>query len=270
MTKSDRDALERELPEYLMARRWFRGKARRIASVTVEEAFSVLDGDVGGSVALVRARYADGGAEDYVVTLTEGWRAGDGPMREATIDAAFSRSLLAAFGHDRKFKGWKGDVVFSADRGCQAELASASASLEPSVLSAEQSNTSIAYGQRCILKLYRCVEPGVNPELEVGRFLTAKGFAHVPPVLGHVEYRPRGGEATVLGILQGFIPHRGDGWRHARAAVNQSGRSGFIHTASINSPVELAEDIFWIMSVDRESNSDRPQNPRPSASRRQL
>jgi maltose alpha-D-glucosyltransferase/alpha-amylase len=90
------------------------------------------------------------------------------------------------------------------------------AALEPSLLRAEQSNTSVIYGDRWILKLFRRnTDEGLNPDLEIGLFLTTKAsFPYTPAVDGALEYqRPRGGSRT-LGILQRFVHNEGDAWRY--------------------------------------------------------
>jgi maltose alpha-D-glucosyltransferase / alpha-amylase len=79
--------------------------------------------------------------------------------------------------------------------------------------SAEQSNTSILYGDRFILKLFRRLEPGENPDVEVGRYLTEKAhFPHIPPFLGEISITPAHGEKTTAALLQGFVANDGDGW----------------------------------------------------------
>ena len=88
------------------------------------------------------------------------------------------------------------------------------ASLEPSLLGAEQSNTSLVYGSCFILKLFRRLQEGTNPDLEIGRFLTDKGFSHIPPVAGALEYRSGRQKPQTIGILQGFIPNQGDAWQY--------------------------------------------------------
>jgi maltose alpha-D-glucosyltransferase/alpha-amylase len=87
--------------------------------------------------------------------------------------------------------------------------------LEPSIIKREQSNTSVVYGDRMILKLYRRVTEGLNPELEIGRFLTEKAaFAHTPPLAGSIEMRKGRGEPATIGILQGLVANECDGWRY--------------------------------------------------------
>lgn len=80
--------------------------------------------------------------------------------------------------------------------------------------SAEQSNTSIIYGQRLILKLFRRLQPGENPDVEIGRFLTEIArFPRIPPFLGEITITPAQGEKTTIAMLQGLVENQGDGWR---------------------------------------------------------
>src|SRR5918992_1256337 len=80
-------------------------------------------------------------------------------------------------------------------------------------LQAEQSNSSVVFGDRLVLKLYRRLERGVNPDLEVGRFLTDRAnFEHIAPVAGGLELRQGQGQPFMLGILHGYVPNEGDAW----------------------------------------------------------
>jgi maltose alpha-D-glucosyltransferase/alpha-amylase len=85
--------------------------------------------------------------------------------------------------------------------------------LNSRVGSAEQSNTSILYGQKLILKLFRRLQPGENPDVEIGRFLTEVArFPRIAPYMGEITITPFSGQATTTAMLQGFVPNQGDGW----------------------------------------------------------
>jgi maltose alpha-D-glucosyltransferase/alpha-amylase len=80
--------------------------------------------------------------------------------------------------------------------------------------SAEQSNTSILYGKELILKLFRRLEPGKNPDVEIGRFLTETAhFTHIAPFRGEISITPAAGEKTMIAMLQGMVANQGDGWQ---------------------------------------------------------
>jgi maltose alpha-D-glucosyltransferase/alpha-amylase len=85
----------------------------------------------------------------------------------------------------------------------------------PVVMGTEQSNTSVRFGDRLVLKLIRKLSPGVNPDLEIGRLLTEKRFAHCAPTAGAIELRLDQDEPMTVAILQGFVPNQGDAWSYA-------------------------------------------------------
>jgi maltose alpha-D-glucosyltransferase / alpha-amylase len=92
----------------------------------------------------------------------------------------------------------------------------------PSLASAEQSNTSVVFSDRYILKLFRRPSEGINPDLELGRFLTERAaFPHTPPTLGSLEYRAGRAEPLTLAILQGYVPNEGDAWQYTLRHLGQ-------------------------------------------------
>jgi maltose alpha-D-glucosyltransferase/alpha-amylase len=97
--------------------------------------------------------------------------------------------------------------------------------LTPHVLGVEQSNTNVRYGKRLLLKLFRRLEAGVNPDQEIGVFLTEQvAFAHVPPLAGALAYHRKGaeaGEPISLALLQGFVPNQGDAWRYTLDSLQE-------------------------------------------------
>jgi maltose alpha-D-glucosyltransferase / alpha-amylase len=90
-----------------------------------------------------------------------------------------------------------------------------SGAISSRVGSAEQSNTSIIYGNQLILKLFRRLQPGENPDVEIGRFLTEVAhFPHVAPFMGEIAMTAlNGGSSTTVAMLQGLVPNQGDGWQ---------------------------------------------------------
>ncbi len=83
------------------------------------------------------------------------------------------------------------------------------------VLHAEQSNTSFVYDEKFFFKLYRRLDEGINPDVEIGRFLTEKtSFSHIAHFAGAIEYRKSGAEPIVIGILQTLVPNQGDAWTY--------------------------------------------------------
>src|SRR5262245_8308865 len=122
----------------------------------------------------------------------------------------------------RHLRGTAGEFVATPTRAMRSESLGTVTNLEVSSMRAEQSNSSIVFGDKLILKLFRRTEPGINPDLEIGYFLTERvGFPHTPTVAGTVEYRTKKGESAAVGILQKFVPNEGDAWRHTLDALSQ-------------------------------------------------
>jgi maltose alpha-D-glucosyltransferase/alpha-amylase len=178
------------------------------------------------------------GTPTVVARLETGGADGGGVLYDPLADAAFGRGLLAAIAAGRRFSGPASEVVGWTEPGF-AELRGAggkgegAGELEPRPLGAEQSNTSLRYGDRLVLKLFRKLEPGVNPDLEIGRFLTAATtFRHMPLVAGGLDVRngPRARQPMTLAVLQGFVPNEGDAWSFTLDALGryfERARSGW-------------------------------------------
>src|SRR5207248_9966748 len=98
----------------------------------------------------------------------------------------------------------------------------AGATGEPHLLKVEQTNSSIAYGHDFIFKLFRRIEPGISPDLEIGRFLTERaGFSHSPPLAGWLEYRIGRGEPLTMGVMHRYVNNHGDAWEYTRRELNR-------------------------------------------------
>ncbi|MGW8273306.1 MAG: maltose alpha-D-glucosyltransferase, partial [Thermodesulfovibrionales bacterium] len=146
----------------------------------------------------------------------------DGILFDASFDENFQKELLGAVSRRKAFKGSSGEIICYPG-GKFRRLLSARGTVSPSeVLQADQSNTSILYGDTFFLKLYRKIDEGPNPDLEIIRFLTEKtAYTHIPPCAGALEYRRRGSPSVVVGHLQGFIPNQGDFWNYTLDEVSQ-------------------------------------------------
>ena len=233
------------LPAYLRARRWFRSKARRIKTVSVRDSIPVTMASEGSAerearIAIFDVEYTEGEAEAYVLPLALGrgedvervvsqtpqalvayvaapGAAADEPpwlLYDAIYDARFSHELLDAIGGRRRFAGKRGEVTASPTGAYRRLRGARRERLEATVSRAEQSNTSVAFGDRLMLKLFRRLEPGINPDIEVGGALTEAGFGFTPAVGGWLAYRRRADEAAALGLLQEFVPNEGDVWEY--------------------------------------------------------
>ncbi len=235
--------LERVLPRFLVSRRWFGSKARRIKSTTVADSVPMPhDGSV-TYIAIVNVEYTEGDAEYYAVPLsfalgdsaerieqheahaivarTTG-RDGKGVIYGAMRDPGFCTALLETIAKRRRLRGRGGEVAGAPTRAFRRMRGSTSDSLPPSLLRTEQSNSSVLFGERLILKLFRRLEDGVNPDLEIGAFLTERtDFPQIAAVAGALQYRRKGAAPITLGILQGFVANQGDAWRYSLDALSR-------------------------------------------------
>jgi maltose alpha-D-glucosyltransferase / alpha-amylase len=235
-----RDALEDVLPAYIRARRWFGGKARPVKATVIREAVPVAGAAPLAYVLLVEVQYLEGDAQTYVLPLA--FATGDraervradlpyaavasvevgasgetGVLYEALSERAFCTALLDAIARRRRLRGADGELACTPTAAMRRPLVDAieGGLAEPAPVKAEQSNTSVVYGDRFILKMFRRLESGINPDLEIGRFLTdGASFPHVPRVAGAIEYLSNRKEPLTLGIVQEFVPNEGDAWRY--------------------------------------------------------
>ena len=124
--------------------------------------------------------------------------------------------------------------------------------------SAEQSNTSILYGKQLILKLFRRLQPGENPDVEIGRFLTEVAhFPRIAPFLGEISIAPAGGEKTTIAMLQGLVANDGDGWQWFLDQLGGFFKSVAAHPA----PPETAAPSFL---DERKTSDEAYEYSRPS------
>ncbi|HYX83748.1 MAG TPA: maltose alpha-D-glucosyltransferase [Gaiellales bacterium] len=228
-----RRQLDEAVVRFLPSRRWFAGKTRRIRRAALQEAVRI-PGPArreAGYLCLVRVEYTEGEPDTYAVPLVarplaeDNGRPPDDAVavvqtqngRAALLDGAADPVLAAALldvnRRGRRIAGRAGSLGVSRTPQLRA-LVGDGAELEPAPLGADQSNSSIAYGQRLVLKLFRRIEPGPNPEAELTGLLTRLGFSHVSPAAGTLEYHRRRGEPATIGFLQGYVPNEGDAWAY--------------------------------------------------------
>jgi len=207
--KPDVSALASTLPQ----QRWFGDKRRTITGVELLDHGTVDDGPDALVLAIVAVSFSEGGDSLYSLPLLV---ADDGSAREASEDPERLAVIAELLAHGHPIKGERGVFHFSG------------AGLDPTtppagpvrVLGAEQSNTSIVFGESVILKLFRKVERGPNPDIELTRLLTNEGFDNIPPQLGEIFYGPEDAledapdNEIALGIAQRFVGASREGWTY--------------------------------------------------------
>jgi maltokinase len=199
---------ERELIEFVTSQRWFGSKTRDVMHSSVVDRATLRDDEPRLELLLVETRFDTGTHETYQLL------AGDGDDLDALSDPRQVRELVHLMRTSTKVPAGEGIVEFAAVEpfaGTGHELR------EARPVGAEQSNTSIVFDEELILKVFRRLEAGINPELELLRFLTEHGFENIAQLSGWYAYAGRQMDAT-LGILQEFVAGE-DGWDRALATM---------------------------------------------------
>jgi len=205
---------EQALIDFVTSQRWFGSKTRDVAHAEVTDTAMLRDTEPTLELQLVEIRFDTGTHETYQL-LTDGGYDALGDPRQV-------RELVHLMRSGAKLPAGDGVVEFGSVQGQTGvgELR------EARVVTAEQSNTSIVFDDELILKVFRRLEAGINPDLELLRFLTERGFANIAQLAGWYAYAGKQMTAT-LGILQQFVADGEDGWERALDAV-ESGDEAFI------------------------------------------
>ncbi len=214
MTFTDRvDDAIRHAGDWVTSRRWYGDKSRSMIEVVPELIVPVDLPDSEAALVVARFRYEQGEDARYFVPLVATAEGdGEGPepgLGDALHDQAFLAWLMGGFGEARSFDGdgaWRWRSI-----GGDAQLATLDAT-EGRVLTGEQSNTSVVFGDVAVVKVFRKLRTGINPDLEIGEFLTEHGaFPHAPRLYGLVDLL-RDGEPIAIAAVQEFIANLGPGW----------------------------------------------------------
>jgi maltose alpha-D-glucosyltransferase/alpha-amylase len=240
LSEPARHVLEQDvLPVYLARQRWFRSKAREMISLRIMD-WSKLGG--GFFLSFCQVHYVDGQKECYVVPLKlimgaaatkvaqeipdsliarVRAEAGEGVLCDALADRTSVRTLFQAMVDGRQYPtSERGRVQFFPAGSLAADTASPPVLQKIRRLGAEQSNTSIVLDGAYILKVFRTIESGPNPDLEISLFLTERtSFRHIAEVAGGITYQQPSGRMATVAMLQRFVPSRGDGWEDALTAL---------------------------------------------------
>jgi maltokinase len=218
---SEAMAFEEALAAWLVRQRWFAGKGRGLRDLAIVADTELVGGDPELRQLIVAVSH--GTTVDYYQVLM-GLRHGlPGRLEHASIgpvgdgrqaydalhDADLTKPLLAAIAEDASI----GSLRMHKVPGASFETG-----LDSLVLTSEQSNTSLVFGDESILKVFRRLAPGPNPDLEVTTALARLGSPHVAEPLGWIETRLEG-VATSLAILSRFLRLSSDGWSLAATSV---------------------------------------------------
>jgi maltose alpha-D-glucosyltransferase / alpha-amylase len=246
---SMRSIIEKQaLRQFLAHQRWFGGKARELAHARFLDWATLRRGTYPAFMTIVEVEYRDGGRERYVLPLSMASGAEAAALEQRSPQAIMARiigarkgvlydglfddhacaTLLSLIREPRDVRMRTGKLVGQA-KGTPAETGSGGNAAPLETVSfgpvartgADQSNGAVIFGWRQLLKLFRRVEAGPNPDVELTAHLTDRGFGRVPRVLGTLSYQRPAEEETAVAMLQPFISNQGSGWQ---ATINELSR----------------------------------------------
>jgi maltose alpha-D-glucosyltransferase/alpha-amylase len=231
-----RDELAQAILEYAAHRRWFRGKSRARKGASIVDLVPLARGMSPAAVVFLSVEYDDGSPETYVVPVAfaddrdpdppapgaviarlhekaaDGAQPRSGVLFDALLDPAWDAALLNAIGSRRGLTGERGhlaSITYKALRDLPHD-----ANLAPRPGSAEQSNTSVLYGDKLTLKVFRMIEAGLNADYEIGRFFSQQTvFRSAARLAAALEYRAPGREPSTVATVFEYVPNQGDAWQ---------------------------------------------------------
>ncbi len=233
LTGDNRQDIERYLPHLLRTRRWFQGGERQLAQVAVQDLIPFAES--ASWLAILRFEFTAGDAELYNILLSvgEGARAGQiahdapesvlchvrtpdgrtGTLYGGSRNPELLEQLLSTVSRRKRFHGENG-LLTGAHTTAFRKIWQHDPNLEPSLCKADQSGTSVQFGERFMLKLFRRIEAGKHPELEVGQLLASRAVdLHLARLAGWLEYRDLNGDQYIAGVVHEYVEHETSAWQ---------------------------------------------------------
>src|SRR5579862_3514085 len=253
------------LAEWVVGQRWFGSKSRDFAQFNVLDVVVLEQGPPLLALLLLEARLHAGTHELYQLPIVT--RALDDALPESVI-AAFDGAVLcdalldvrdtsrlaALMGAEAQIERDDTLVRFRWEGDEAPPPADAPARL----MGVEQSNTTTVFDERLALKVFRRIEAGTNPEVEMLRFLDTHGFAQIAPLEGCYTYHGELLDGT-LGVMQRYIPHAGDGWTLAVSALDEGRGPEFL--ARLHDLGAVTGRMHAVLGSDREDPDFAPEEP---------
>ena len=232
------------LAGWLPQQRWFGGKGAAIASVRDVDRAQISPGLI---LATVEVSYREGRPPERYALALKPWTGTPGIVEGLDDDAA--RGLLGIVREKRRIATAAGALQGLRFDTKGSDLDGLAPVPTVRRLSAEQSNTSLVFDDKVIVKLIRRLEPGVNPELEMGAFLARRGFTATPPLLGGIALE--GAVNATAAVAHRFVRVESDGWTYLLTAFQKGSlpldeirelgtRVGEMHAALASDPSDPA------------------------------
>ncbi len=256
-TGKARVKFEAALPDYFRSQPWFAGHSKTIKLATIKECFRVpLPDGTDTELAFVQLEYVDAMPELFVAPLAFAAGAAAGPLRaigaaeltlpdvaqngvvyEAFATPAFARELIEIISRRERLHNESGELETSRTPGLR-QILNGTPLPEPSLRNTEEGDVTLIFGDKIVLKFFRRVGPGMNPELEIGRFLTEKNFPHSPTLLGALEYRPHENTDApmTLAVAKSYVPHAKNAWKFTLDAISSYYDGVFASAAQGHTP----------------------------------
>jgi trehalose synthase-fused probable maltokinase len=252
------------LHDWIVEQRWFAAKSREISEVNVLYTELLADEDPLLLLALVEARFPTGTHELYQLPLGLGGAGedfgdraiaadADWTLYDALADPVQARRLARLMDGDADH----GEMLFRRQPGGP----DIRTDVDVRPMGVEQSNSSVVFGDRLVLKVFRRLEPGDNPELEMLRFLTGHGFANIASLAGWYEIEGRRIDAT-LGVLQTFLVGGRDGWELALEALESADESFFARLEELG---QVTGEMHAVLGSDLSDAGFRAEEPSEEA-----
>jgi maltokinase len=255
------------LREWIQRQRWYASKSRSVTGIEIVESATLRDQPL-LVLALVQTRFATGTHELYQMPLglrpagevaapdaiahTDDWA-----VYDALGEPSGARELLRRVATTDEIETADGKFSFSRTDGLTTSADEARVRL----MGVEQSNSSIVFDDELVLKVFRKLEPGVNPELEMLRFLTEHQFPNIAPLQGWYEYDGTA-LATTLGVAQAFLAHARGGWELALEEIGPD-PDGFLERLGSLGTVTAA--MHNVLASDARDPAFSPEEPSQEA-----
>jgi maltokinase len=238
-----------ELREWIQQQRWYASKSRSVAAIEIVESLSLRE-EPPLVLALVQTRFATGTHELYQMLI-------GAQTLDALVEPGQAREVLRRIDSGHEIETTEGRFGFHRVDGAPVMPSGDSARL----MGVEQSNSSIVFDDRLVLKMFRKLEPGINPELEMLRFLTAHDFPSIAPLHGWYEYDGQALAAT-LGVVQTFFADATGGWELALEEI-ESRPDDFL--ARLESLGAVTAGMHTVLGSDAGDPAFSPEEPSQEA-----
>jgi len=244
LSEWNRFEMKEILPGYLRSQPWFQGKSRSVKSLSIRDVIPVKWAGGGDArLAFLQVDYVDGDSETYSLPLafSSGGAADElrqhspqrimaelnmnapaqsGILYDAFGSPEFCAALLEMIWRPRRIRGGQGEIEPLRLPELRRIMGD-STPPKPSAARNEQSNSSVIFEDKLMLKLFRRLETGLNPELEMGRFLTHHSFPHCRSVAGGLEYAGPAGVHFTLAVVHAFVPSATNAWDFALDSLSR-------------------------------------------------